>query len=64
MPGGTPDTFDDGRLVGLLLLGYYLFVEIALAHVPFFAIPALLGWFGVTFDDSCPNVRTRRSSFS
>ena len=45
VPGSAPGTYDEaGALVSLLALGYDVFVEIALAYVPFFAIPALLGW--------------------
>ena len=45
VPGTAPGTYDEaGALVSLLALGYDVFVEIALAYVPFFAIPALLGW--------------------
>jgi len=47
--GSAPGTYDEaGALVSLLALGYDVFVEIALAYVPFFAIPALLGWIQAT----------------
>jgi hypothetical protein len=47
--GSAPGTYDEaGALLSLLALGYDVFVEIALAYVPFFAIPALLGWIQAT----------------